>query len=428
MSEFLLPGEVKRVAGRAASRHGSKLILSTKAGVILVIVLSLGTALLGPSCRSSSGNLPIGVYLPLTGPLASFGESMRNGVMLAVQEVNSTGGVDGKLLEVTYLDDEGDPEGARGAVRRLIENLHVAAILGGAISGNSLAAAPICQAQGVPMISPSSTNREVTEAGEFIVRVCYVDSFQGTAMATFAYNSLRVARVAIMSKSGDGYSEGLAEYFARTFRDLGGEVVAEVLFADAAGSLDAGVRSVLAAKPEAVFLPLYYQDVSQAARRLKERGDTVALLGGDGWDSPELLRLAADVVEGGYFTTHFSSEDRRGKVRTFVRMYREKYDLTPDATAALGYDAAHLLCESLARLKDEEPGALETLCAAGSGGGADAGLTDARARLRDVICGTSGFEGVTGEVTIDESRNALKPAVVLRVMGGDFRYAGVVRP
>lgn len=331
------------------------------------------------------------------------------------------------IIEVTYLDDEGDPERARDAVSRLIESLNVAVIIGGALSGSSLSAAPVCQRHGVPMVSPSSTNPEVTETGGFIIRVCYVDSFQGTAMATFAFNSLRIVKVAMMSKSGDGYSEALAEYFAKTFREIGGEIVAETALPGGSRELDSRIGEMLAAGPEAIFLPLYYQDVSLVARRLAEQRSGALLLGCDGWDSPDLLRLAGDAVEGDYFTTHFSPEDRRGRVRTFVRTFRERFDATPDALAALGYDTAHLVASALTRLRGEDPRAFNDLCLGGGQAGEDR-LAAAREKLRDMLSTTSGFDGVTGEITIDESRNALKPAVVLQVKGGGFRYAGVVKP
>lgn len=423
-----LASEVNRVAGRAASRHDSKLIISTEASVFLLVLLLLGTALLGPSCRSSPGTLPIGAFLPLTGSLATFGESARNGIDLAIQEINSGGGIDGKTLEITYLDDEGDPERARDAATRLIENQDVAVVLGGALSGTSLAAGPVCQEHGVPMISPSSTNPAVTALGEFILRVCYVDSFQGTAMAIFARNSLQISKVAVLSKGGDGYSEGLAEYFARTFRELEGTIVAEATLPTGGRALDTVVGRILDQSPEAVFLPLYYQDVSLVSRKLAERRAAVMLLGCDGWDSPDLIQLAGDAVEGAYFTTHFSPEDRRGRVRSFVRMYRERYDSTPDAVAALGYDAAHLVAEGLARLSDEEPDSFDALCWGSQRPGGGKRLRQARAKLRDLISSTTGFDGVTGEVTIDESRNALKQAVVLQVKGDGFKYAGVVKP
>jgi branched-chain amino acid transport system substrate-binding protein len=278
------------------------------------------------------------------------------------------------------------------------------------------------------MVSPSSTTPEVTEAGEFILRVCYVDSFQGTAMATFAHNSLRLSRVAVMSKSGDAYSEGLAEYFAKTFQSLGGEIVDISALPSGTRALDSAVRRMLARGPDAVFLPLYYQDVSLVTRMIREQGDGVSLLGCDGWDSPDLLQLAGEAVEGAYFTTHFSPEDRRGRVRSFVRTYRERYDATPDAVAALGYDAAHLVAGALARLNDEDPGAFDALCWGGSRPGGGEELAAARSKLRDMISSTSGFDGVTGEITIDEFRNALKPAVVLQVKSDGFRYAGVVKP
>jgi len=423
-----VPCEVKRVAGHAASGHVSSKVLPARASTLLAVFLLLAFLFAGVSCRSTPGTVPIGVFLPLSGPLAGFGESTRNGVEMAVQEINAGGGVGGSPLDVTYVDDRGEPEGAKEAVRRLIGNLHVAAIIGEALSANSLAAAPICQEQGVLMISPASTNPAVTEVGEFILRVCYVDPFQGTAMATFARSSLGISRVALVVKAGDGYSEGLAEHFVRTFEDLGGEVVAEAKLSGAPGSVAAAVRAVVAAEPEAVFLPLYYQDVSQVARGIAERSAKMTLLGGDGWDSPELLRLARDAVEGAYFSTHFSPEDRRGRVRAFVKSYRERYDATPDAMAALGYDAARILGEALERLREGNPKMFDALLAQNGRrpGGSD--LPEARAALRDTVCAISGYDGVTGEITIDESRNVLKPAVVLQVRAGAFRYAGIVRP
>ncbi len=391
------------------------------------MALILAAALAGPSCRSSPKSIPLGAYVPLTGPLSGFGESSDNGVGMAVREINSAGGIGGKLLDVTVMDDEGDSQRAQDQVQRLVESLGVAAVLGGATSGNSLAAAPICQRNGVSMVSPSSTNPEVTEEGDFIFRVCYVDSFQGTAMATFAFNSLRITKVAIMAKSGDEYSEGLAEYFARTFKDLGGTIVAEVTVPERAALLDTSVTAALARDPQAVFLPLYYQDVAAVAKKIVESGAGVRLLGGDGWDSPELLKLAGDAVDGGYFTTHFSPDDRRAEVRTFVMAYRDRYDATPDAIAALWYDATGLVADALARLRKEDPSAFEALCWAGQGGGVGR-LAAARAKLRDAIAATKGYKGVTGEITIDESRNALKPAVVLQVTSEGIRYAGIVRP
>lgn len=414
------------MADRAVRRHVTKSRVSGQAGVALLALIAV--ALAGPSCRTSPKSIPIGAFAPLSGELESFGESTKNGIELAVKEVNSAGGVGGKLLELSFIDDQGDPEEAVAAVRRLIENVGVAVILGGATSGNSLAAGPICQSAGVPMVSPSSTNPQVTKVGDFIFRVCYVDSFQGTAMATFAYNSLRIRDVAIMSKSGDGYSEVLAEFFADMFSELGGDVVAEVEVPGSSAWLSSSVRLALDADPEAIFLPLYYQDVSEVCRKVAESGVVVRLLGGDGWDSPELLRLAGEVLEDAYFTTHFSPEDRRARVRTFLRTYRENYDATPDAIAALGYDAAHLVADALGRLNDEEPRAFEVLSWAGRDGGGERGHAEARMKLRDAISTTTGFDGVTGEITIDRSRNALKPAVVLRIEDGGVHYAGVVRP
>jgi branched-chain amino acid transport system substrate-binding protein len=395
---------------------------------VLSVALAAGTLIAGLSCQSSPRTIPIGVYLPLTGPQGSFGESIKNGVEMALLEINSAGGVKGKILDPTILDDQGDPDRARDNVRRLIENVRVAAILGGALSGSSLAAAPICQEHGVPMVSPSSTNPEVTKAGDFITRVCYVDSFQGTAMATFAYTSLGLKKVAIMSKKDDGYSEGLAEYFAPTFVRLGGEVVAQADFSDDPERLAARLSEISAASPEAVFLPLYYQDVSVVARKMAEMGMSCLLLGGDGWDSPDLIRLAGDAVEGGYFTTHYSPEDRRAKVRAFVRSYRDRYDATPDALAALGYDATHLLAAALKRMGEQHAGALESLSWAGRGSGGEAALAEGRRLLRDSITETTDFDGVTGKISIDPSRNALKPAAVLQIKGGTFRHAGIVRP
>lgn len=347
----------------------------------------------------------IGEVGSMSGSEAAFGQSTHNGIQLAVDEANAAGGVKGKKLKVITYDDQSKPEEAAAATTRLITQDKVKVILGEVASSNSLAMAPLAQDAKIPMITPSSTNPAVTEKGDYIFRVCFIDPFQGYVMAKYARESLKFNKVAILKDVKSAYSVGLTEVFERKFTELGGKIVGVESYSKGDTDFRAQLTSIKKLKPEGVYVPGYYNDVGPIARQAKELGLKVVLMGGDGWDSEKLFELGGAAVEGSYVSNHYSAEDPSPNVQNFIKKYTEQHKATPDSLAALGYDAAQVAIEAMRRAPD---------------------LTGPA--LRDAIAQTKDFPGVAGTITLNEKRDAVKPSVVLQVKDGKFKYVATVTP
>lgn len=341
----------------------------------------------------------------LTGAEAAFGVSTRNGIELALDETNAAGGVRGKKLAVRVYDDQSKPEEAAAATTRLITQDKVVAILGEVASSNSLAMAPIAQEAQVPMVSPSSTNPRVTEVGDYIFRVCFIDPFQGFVMAKYARDTLKFDTAAIITDKKSAYSEGLTDVFKQKFAELGGKVLGVEAYAKGDTDFRAQLTNIKKLKPQAVYVPGYYQDVAILAEQARELGLKVTFLGGDGWDSEKLFELGGSAVEGSFVSNHYSADDPTPRVQEFIKRYKARYGLVPDSMAALGYDSAMVVIEAMKRAPDLSGPA-----------------------LRDAIASTREFPGVAGTITLDENRNPVKPAVVLTIEGGKFKYQATVAP
>src|SRR5262245_60248954 len=348
---------------------------------------------------AQGGPIPIGHVASLTGDTATFGQSTDRGMRMAFEELNAKGGVLGRQLDLLSEDDRSITEEARTAAQKLLQRDQVVALLGEIASSRSLAAAPEAQRARIPMISPGSTNPKVTEVGDYVFRACFIDPFQGTVMARFAVDELKVKKVAILFDFKQDYSVGLADFFRKKFTELGGEIVADERYTSGDIEFRAQLTTIRAAKPEAIFVPGYYTELGLIAKQARELGIDVPLLGGDGWDSEKTLEIGGKAVEGYYFSTHYAADSDNPKVQEFVKRYTQKYSQTPDAMAALGYDTAGIFADALSRAGDT------------SG-----------ANLRDAIASTQNYEGVTGRITIDPQRNARKDAVVLKIEGGKFKF------
>jgi branched-chain amino acid transport system substrate-binding protein len=370
--------------------------------------LVLGTAALVGCAggeQGASDEIVIGEYGSLTGSTATFGISTQRGIDMAIEQTNAAGGVLGRQVRVIVEDDQGRPEEAQTVVTKLITSDRVIAVLGEVASSNSLAAAPVAQANGIPMISPSSTNPAVTQVGDFIFRVCWIDPFQGLVMAKFATNTLKLTRVAILRDVKSDYSVGLADVFETEFGNLGGTITADESYSAGDTDFSAQLTSIRATNPQAIFLPGYYTEVGLVARQAKSLGLNIPLLGGDGWDSPSLIEIGGEALNGSYFSNHFSVDDAAPAIQKFVADYRAKYGETPDALGGLGYDSAMLLFDAIRRAGSTEPAA-----------------------IRDALAATQNFAGVTGTITLDENRNATKPAVVLEIKDGALSYVETIHP
>jgi branched-chain amino acid transport system substrate-binding protein len=280
------------------------------------------------------------------------------------------------------------------------------AILGEVASSRSLEAAPICQQNGIPMVTPASTNPKVTETGDNIFRVCFIDPFQGTVMANFVTKTLKAKKVAVFTDVKSDYSKGLAKFFKEGFLKTGGQIVAELDFNGGDKDFKAQLTAIKSAAPDAVFVPGYYTDVALIAIQARQLGLTVPLCGGDGWESQTLLDIGKDAVEGHYFSTHYASDAATPAITAFVDAYKKRYNgKVPDAMAALGYDSAMFLVDAIKR----------------------AGTTDSKA-LRDALAATKEFAAVTGKISINAQRDAVKSAVILQIKDGKFKYLETVAP
>ena len=381
-----------------------------------------------PGCQSGGkANLTFGEYGSLTGGQANFGISTKEGIQMALDEQNAAGGVGGVPVSVTVLDDQSKPEEAHTAVERLVNADGVFAVIGEVASSNSIAAAPVCQRAGVPMISPSSTNPKVTELGDYIFRVCFIDPFQGRVMAKYAYETLKLRNVAVLKDLKSDYSVGLTQFFSEAFEGMGGKVAVVQTYSKDDQDFRAQLTAIHAKNPDGVFVQGYYTEVGLITRQGREMGLTVPFFGGDGWESEQLTKIGGASMDGCYFSTHYSVENPDPTVQNFVKGYKEKWGHSPDALAALGYDAAKLLLSNLTQLSTQDAAGFKSLQGAPTPANREARKA-AQARLRDLIASTKDFPGVTGKISLNEQRNAVKAAVVLKIDKGQFKYAGSVEP
>jgi branched-chain amino acid transport system substrate-binding protein len=356
------------------------------------------------ACDKGAKEIKIGGVGPLTGEAATFGASTKNGYDMAVAEWNAKGGVLGKQVKMTFADDKGDPAEGATVFTKLIEQDKSVAIVGTVMSKVSLAGAPICQNAKIPMMATSSTNPKVTLVGDYIFRTCFIDPFQGTVGAVFAFNDLKAKKAACIFDVGNDYTKGLSEFFKAKFTTLGGEVVGYEGHATGTTDFKAQLTKVLAAKPDVLYVSDYYNDVALIAKQARELGFKGPLLGGDGWDSPKLMEVGGAAVEGCFFTNHYSQDDTAPLVQAFVKSYKAKYGADPDALAALGYDATNIMLDAIQR----------------------AGKTDG-ASIKDALVKTD-LQTVTGHVKFDGDRNPVKSAVIIEIKGGKQVFKTTVNP
>ncbi|HJU93293.1 MAG TPA: ABC transporter substrate-binding protein [Pyrinomonadaceae bacterium] len=362
-----------------------------------ILIASIVIASLLSACNPQGGGdkIRVGVFMSLTGTTANFGISSVNGIKMAAEEVNAAGGINGKQIELLVQDDRSDASEAATIVTKFVTQDQVHAILGEVASSRSIAAAPIAQNAKIPMLTPSSTNPEVTKKGDFIFRSCFIDPIQGAAIAQFAAKTLGAKNAAIMVDRKNDYSTGLEEVINDVFTKMGGKIVATQSYQEGDQDFNAQLTSLKGANPEVIFVPGYYNDVGLIAKQARDKGITVPLVGGDGWDSTQLYAIGGKSLNGSYFTNHYSPYDTDPKVTKFVDGYKAKYGSVPDALAATAYDAAHIMFDAIKRSK--------------SLNGPD---------IRDALAATKDYPGVTGTVTFNQNRDAVKPIVMIEIKDG----------
>jgi branched-chain amino acid transport system substrate-binding protein len=366
---------------------------------VLAVGFCLGLGLLSllSGCKKrpeegGTGPIVIGAYLSMTGSMATFGESSKRGAEIAIEEANAQGGVLGRKVSLVVVDDQGKAEEVGNAVLRLIDVDGAVAIMGEVASTLSLVAGRIAQRRKVPMVSPSSTNTQVTMVGDYVFRVCFLDPFQGYAMARFARDRLKISKVAILKDVRNDYSIGLSDAFQKAFTRLGGTITDIESYGAGDTEFSAQLTKIKPGLPEGLYVPGYYTEVGSVARQARRLGIKAPLMGGDGWESPELLKIGGVDIVGSYYSNHFAHDLPSPRAKQFITAYGAKYNEAAPALAALGYDATLAILDALRR----------------------AGSTNPRA-VRDALATTTELDAVTGRLTLDANRNPVKPAVVVRV-------------
>jgi len=359
-----------------------------------------------PACGGGGDTLKIAILAPLSGDVATFGESTRDGAMMAIDEWNADGGVLGKQIETVVEDSQCNAEAAVSAANKVIDQDGVKFIIGEVCSSASIPVSEVAMAKGVLQMSPTSTNPSVTvdEFGKtkgLIFRACFIDPFQGTVAAKFALDNLGAQTAAVLLDQGNDYVRGLAEYFRDAFEAGGGQVVVWETYTGEDQDFSAILTKVKDANPDILYLPDYYSTVNLIAAQAGEKGVTAVMMGGDGWDSPD---LDTSVVEGGYHTNHYSADDPRPEVQDFVKQYEAKYGAVPDALATLAYDATNILFLAMEEAGTTDPAAV------------------AKA-LEDMS-----FDVVSGNITYDELHNPIKSAVILHIQDGKAVYMDTIAP
>jgi branched-chain amino acid transport system substrate-binding protein len=355
--------------------------------------------------KADASEIVIGHYASMTGGTAHFGQDTDKAARLAVEQLNAAGGVVGKKLRIVTLDTRGDGAEAANAVTRLIDVEKATAILGEVASSLSLQGGPIAQRRKIPMVSPSSTNPKVTQIGDYIFRVCFIDPFQGKVMATFARQSLKLDKVAILKDVKNDYSIGLADAFQKAFTAGGGTIAAEQSYAAGDTDFSAQLTAIKSSGAQAIWVPGYYAEVGAIARTAARLGLKVPLLGGDGWDAPQLFSIGGEALNGSYFSNHFAPDQASPKAQKFVADFKAKYGQEPTGLGALGYDGIMVIADAIKRAGKAEPAA-----------------------IRDALAATKDYEAVTGKITMDKDRNPEKSVVVLKIDGGKAKYEAIVNP
>lgn len=369
--------------------------------IFLAALLIIG----GCNEKKKADKVIIGYFGSLTGKQATYGVSALGGVELAMVQQNRAGGLLGGRIELRHYDTKGQNKLTEEAVSKLIKEDKVVALIGENVSSRTILAAKIAQQHKIPMITPSATSPMVTAVGDYIFRACFIDSFQGEVIAKFAFNTLKYKRAAIFRDAQSEYSMGLSDYFSKAFTALGGEIVSDEKYHTKDVIYLTSLNKIKKSNPDFLFIPGYYFDVSRIAFQARDMKIKAPLMGADGWDSFEIFPLSKGAIQDSYFSTHYAKEDPRRNVQQFILDYLKLFGDKPDAMSASGYDAARMLFKAIEEADSLSP----------------EDIRNELAKIKD-------FDGVTGMISINEKRDAVKPAVVLQVLNNSFNYVETVNP
>ncbi|MEG6584238.1 ABC transporter substrate-binding protein [Dendrosporobacter sp. 1207_IL3150] len=377
----------------------------------LMLVLILAAGLVAGCGESASKDIKIGMVYELTGNTASYGTSAANGAKLAFKQINSSGGVLGKQIQIVTADNKGEPAESANAMTKIITQDKVVAVTGFTVSSCGIAGSAVAEDNKIPFVAAATVNPKVTvdertgKVKEYTFRACFIDSFQGTVGANYALNNLKAKKTAVLIDSSSDYSKGLAKVFKDVYTGRGGQIVAEEAYLQKDQDFKSTLTKIKAQNPELLYIPGYYEDVGKIIKQARELGIDVPILGGDAWDSPKLAEIGgAQPLNNTYFTNFYSVEDANPISNAFVEAYKKDYGQLPDSMAAMGYDAANLLVDAIKR----------------------ANSTDS-AKIREALAATKNFKSVSGDMNLDANHNAVRGVVIIEMKDGKQVYKETIK-
>ena len=394
---------------------GMYMILSRKVAGLAAIAAAAAVI---TGCGSNTGKsesqsnlIMLGANLEMTGQNASFGTSSLNGIHMAVEDANIKGGLLGKKVQVIGVDNRSEVAGSSDALAKLAEN-HVSAIIGPDTSSNVIALASLVASDKIPLITPSGTNPAITvdpktgKTREYLFRACFTDPYQGRVMAEFAADRLKLKKAVVLVDNSSDYSKGLAEFFQKGFVNKGGTIAATEAYMAKDVDFKPVLTKIMSGQPDLIFIPGYYQEVGLIIRQARTMGITVPILGGDGWDSDKLIEIAGpENLTNTYFCNHYSQEDQNPQLQDFIKKYEARYGYKPDSFAVTAYDAAALVIEAIKKTGSDKPEEVAK------------GLTQ-----------ISGFEGISGKITIDSKHNTVSSGIIMSFDGGKRTFVERIDP
>lgn len=382
-----------------------KKLLSGILASVMAVTLLAGCGSSSNTTSSDGDTIKIGAIGPLTGDASTYGISVKNGAELLQEEINNAGGINGKKVEFIFEDDQNKNDSAKQAFNKLVDKDQVCAILGGVTSGPTLSIAPDATSKGIPMITPTGTEPTITKVGgDYMFRGCFVDSFQGEILAKYATDTLKKKTAAVLYNAGTDYSKGIADSFKKDFEAKGGTVTQFLTYNNNDTDFKAQLTKIKGDNPDLLILPDYYNVVGLIAKQARDMGIQSQFLGGDGWESEKLTEIGGSAVNGALYINHYYSADETEVVKNFVNAYKEKYNAEPDAFAALSYDSAKILVKAIEK----------------------ANSTDGTA-IKDALAGME-IESVTGKISFDANRSAVKSATIIKIDGDKKVLADKVNP
>ena len=365
--------------------------------VLFIVFLAL--ALVAGGCKEKVTIYRIGALLPTTGEAEGYGQQVKHGLTLAMDEINSSGGITGKKIDIFFDDDESNEQKAVQKITTMINTSHVPLVIGGVISNTALAIIPICQQKQVVLLSPSASSPKLSGIGKYFFRNYPSDTLEGHVMAEYAVTKMKIKKVAVLYLDKE-YGQGLRDVFKERFSAQGGAVVYEQGYSEGATDFSAYVKEIKTAAPDAVYLPGYYTEIAEILRELKKQEVSAPVISSGGMASPRILEMAAEEAEGVIFPqAPYDTNSTNPVVVKFVSNYKAKFYTEPDVYAAYAYDALKIVA-----------GAIEK-------------CTAYPQDLRDKIAATSRFHGVTGEVSFDAKGDVEITPHIMQVKGGAFAPA-----